>query len=122
MNSHLYRIQESVGLPQMPKLFNTIQIILSSAQKHDMYNQYSEAVDNNHIPGPKASYSQFIKQPNLTVMVDMKCLDCHYPLRVNFAYYDEYMKAEQSPFPLDTCPECGKLQFVPLDIYNKIID
>lgn len=106
----------------MPKLFNTIQIRLSSAQKQDMYKQYAEAVDNDHIPGPKASYSQFIKQPNLEVMVDMKCLDCDFSLRVNFAYYDEYMKAEQSPFPMDTCPECGKLQFVPLDIYNKIID
>ncbi|MCU0104103.1 hypothetical protein N7603_00315 [Acholeplasma vituli] len=106
----------------MPKFFNTIQIKMTSAQKQNLYRAYSDNIDQDLIMGPKMSYMSFINQPNLEVMVDMKCLDCQFALRVNFALYAEYMKLEKSPFPLDTCPHCRKLQFVPLDIYNKLID
>lgn len=95
---------------------------MTSAQKQNLYRAYSSNIDQGLIPGPKLSYMSFINQPNLEVMVDMKCLDCHFTLRVNFALYAEYMKLEKSPFPLDTCSNYGKLQFVPSDIYNKFIE
>ena len=95
---------------------------MTSAQKQNLYRAYSDNIDQDLIMGTKMSYMSFINQPNLEVMVDMKCLDCQFALRVNFALYAEYMKLEKSPFPLDNCPHCGKLQIVPIDIYNKLID
>lgn len=105
----------------MPKFFNTIKTNISFIQKQNLYSEYKSAVERGLIPGPLSSFSQFISIPNFDVMVDMKCLSCHFVLRVNFAIYAEYMKTEDAPFPVDTCPECGKLQFVPLDIYNKLM-
>jgi hypothetical protein len=106
----------------MPKFFKTRKANMSTLQKQNLYQQYKYAVQNGLRPGPLASYREFISIPNFDVMVDMKCLDCHASLRVNFAIYADFMEREDAPFPVDQCPECGKLQFVPLDVYTKLID
>ena len=105
----------------MPKFFTTSKANMSFIQKQNLYAEYKSAVEQGLVTGPLSSFSEFISIPNFDVMVDMKCLSCHFALKVNFAIYAEHMKLEDSPFPLDTCPQCGKLHFVPLDVYNKLM-
>jgi hypothetical protein len=55
-------------------------------------------------------------------MVDMKCQHCGFELTVNFSGYAHFMETKGAAFPVDVCSHCGKLQFVPLYIYHKLID
>ena len=105
----------------MPKYFKIIEINMSHQQKKSLYNQYCFGVDEGMLPGPKATFKEFTSIPHFNTMVDMKCLACGFTLRVNFSLYNDYMEREDAPFPVDYCSECGKLHFVPLDVYNKLI-
>jgi hypothetical protein len=106
----------------MPKLFKTKSANMSFVQKQNLYAEYKSAVKQGFIAGPAASFSQFISAPNFNTMVDMKCLHCGFALTVNFSGYAHFMETEGAAFPVDVCAECGKLQFVPLDIYTKLMN
>lgn len=51
--------------------------------------------------------------------INLKCLDCDYEeLNVDWERVDELWNGKD--YPKLYCPECGKLKFVPTDIWNKI--
>lgn len=104
----------------MPKLFKTISISMSESQKKSLYKEYEYGIANGFIEGPKLSFSNFFKSSDFNTMVDMQCLDCHHHLRVSFETYAADMEFNDSAFPVDFCPNCGKMQFVPKDIYQKL--
>jgi hypothetical protein len=119
---HIYQITEKRGYLAMPKLFKTKSAHMSFVQKKNLYAEYKSAVKQGFIAGPAASFNEFISMPNFDIMVDMKCLHCGFELTVNFSGYAHFMETEGAAFPVDVCSHCGKLQFVPLDIYHKLID
>jgi hypothetical protein len=118
---HIYQITEKRGYLAMPKLFKTKSAHMSFVQKKNLYAEYKSAVKQGFIPGPAASFNEFVTTPNFDTMVDMKCLACDFSLTVNFSGYAHFMETEEAAFPVDVCPECGRLQFVPLDIYTKLM-
>lgn len=118
---HIYQTIEKRGFSLMPKLFKIKHANMTFEQKKNLYKDYKSAVKQGFIPGPAASFNEFVTTPNFDTMVDMKCLACDFSLTVNFSGYAHFMETEEAAFPIDACPDCGRLQFVPLDIYTKLM-
>lgn len=105
----------------MPKLFKTYQTVMSNSQKKNLYKEYEAAIAQGFIDEPKLSFDNYFKQPNFFEMIDMKCLDCHFELNLSYAHFSMDVEYNEAAFPIDFCPECGKMQFVPKDVYRKLI-
>jgi hypothetical protein len=93
---------------------------MSNSKKKSLYKEYEEGISMGLIEGPKLSFDRYFKQDNIFDMIDMKCLDCHFQLRLSYEHFSMDVLMNEAAFPIDYCPDCGKWQFVPLDVYNKL--
>jgi hypothetical protein len=101
----------------MAKFFNTIKSKPTDEELKYLYQIYvnnTESSDEDPI-----TYKDFIKNNKLNLFIDMKCLYCHYEVREPLELYS--FELEDSPFPMDWCPDCMKQSLVPKDIHSKLI-
>lgn len=103
----------------MAKFFKTYNVKIDESELKEVYELYKHHIHS--IGENPVSYTEFLKTPNLTAHVDMKCLNCHSEYSEHFGNYYMEMEAMELPFPIDWCPDCFKQYLVPKDIYNKII-
>ncbi|WP_156907479.1 hypothetical protein [Haploplasma axanthum] len=94
---------------------------MSNSQKKNLYREYELGIAEGFIPGPKLSFDNYFKNSDLFDMIEMKCLDCHFELNLSYEHFSMDVLHNEAAFPLDFCPECGKLQFVPKDVFKKLI-
>ena len=104
----------------MPEYFILINIPHSESEKKLMYKEYKESSKRYDPLSPMASYKDFISTPHFDDFIDMKCLNCGCEVRENFAYYFHLMEDDDTPFPIDTCPECMKNHLVPIDVHRHL--
>jgi len=50
----------------------------------------------------------------------MRCLHCKHRLELSFSVYKPFIENKEIAFPIDYCPKCRMMQFVPNDVYNKL--
>jgi hypothetical protein len=89
--------------------------------EEDEFNQPLVDIDKNINKldeTTKALIYEFAEREIYDETIDLKCLSCDYQeLNVDWEQVDELWNGKE--YPKLYCPDCGKLKFVPIDIWNK---
>lgn len=104
----------------MPKYYTVKKIEISEDDKNNRYNDYLNEVKLGNLPTPALTIDQYFDYDMLFEEVTMKCLECRFQDKYEHSHMHMSMVANNTPFSLEMCPECGMTSFMPLDVYRKI--
>ena len=104
----------------MPKYYTVTKIVISEKDLKERYVDYIKEVNLGNLPSPALTYDDYINYDSMYEQITMKCLECRFQDKYEHSHMLMSMIANNTPFPIEICPACGKLSFMPFDVYRKI--
>jgi len=97
--------------------FRTVKVPVSREEKLRRAREYNEYCGEGECP---VDPEEFAGREAYEEYVDMKCLGCGYEERQEADMVLECLEMEGGDYPRSYCPECGRPDMVPKDIYEEM--
>ena len=98
--------------------FTTYVVDLTESQIEELKAEFDSMIRLDVIHD--VTFEEFFSTVPDNEIISMRCLRCKHRLELSFSVYKPFIENKEIAFPIDYCPKCRMMQFVPNDVYNKL--